>query len=86
MATKAKRKVTPVAEGFRVIFMTLDGSLVMNRKGGRDFYFDDEPFCNRPNDEFVKSMLTREACEKGVRVISHVLNRDGLTAVVEWLK
>ena len=67
---------------FKVTFKTKDGSLVMDRKTSADHYFS----FGRPNESFVKLVLEADSRWKGVRVVSHELTKDGLTAIVEWLK
>ena len=83
IVSKAKIK-TQTESGFRVIFKTADGSLVMNRSGSREFYFEDKYF-TRPSIN-VEEFIRPDARAKGVRILSYTLDRNGLNAIVQWLK
>lgn len=70
-------------DNFKVTFKTADGSLVMDRHADADYYFDE---WGRPNEKFIQRVLISDGREKGVRVLSHTITKDGLAAIVEWLK
>ena len=67
---------------FTITFKTKDEHLVMKRKANPDYYFT----YHKPNIEFINLVLSKDACTKGVKVLSYSINNEGIQAVVEWLK
>lgn len=72
-----------MANDFTVTFKTKDGSLVVNRRSDAELYFDHR---DQPQLQFIQNVLEANSREKGVRVLSYKITKDGLTAIVEWLK
>jgi len=60
----------------RIKFVTKDNVLVMNRLSGNDLFRD---------PEWLALVLKADAREKGVRIISHTVEKNLVNAIVEWL-
>lgn len=67
---------------FRVKFVTKDGSLVMNRPADVEYYIKRN---GQPDVEFVEYILKADSRDRGVRVVSYTLTKEGLNAIVDWL-
>ena len=68
---------------YRVRLETKDGHLVQNRKTDETFWLD---LRGRPVHDFAKYCLEADCREKGVRLISYTVDKNGVYGIVEWLK
>lgn len=73
---------TQKVEDFRIKFVTADGSLIANMHADRDYYAKDGKYHYLIG---IEDILKRIGVEKGVRIVSYVINTNDLTATVEWL-
>jgi hypothetical protein len=73
---------------FYIKFKTKDNQLVMDRKSDSEWYCDTLPngYFIGFNKEFVNNILDTDSRIKGVRVISYEITKQGIDAIVEWLK
>jgi len=60
----------------------------MDRKTGSDLFLHTNAygFLFGFNNDFIKVVLDSDSRAKGVRITSKIVTRQGIDAVVEWLK
>lgn len=62
-------------------FITKDGIVLQNRKTSSDCYYINE----YPDTAFIDYSLTRDADEKGVKIIGYsIISKQLIEAIVEW--
>lgn len=73
---------------FLVQMKTRDGCLIQNRKDDRDLWIQKRHYRGKvveiTLDSFAEICLTRDCCEKGVKLVSYTYDENGIYAIVEW--
>lgn len=72
-------------DSFRVCLKTKDGSLIQNRESDPKFWFHMDRNRLIENEDFVRISLATDCREKGVRLISYIIDTNGVNAIVDYL-